>query len=128
MANNPQNATEYQIYLDFINGSEYKKLTEGEEAVFSNFNVESAQDLQQMRDYIYQEVSPSFRNIDFKDFESVSISRLQIGMALQARKDYREKIEKSMPKSRRLGFVATTKKSGYVGQIKSFDASQKVRC
>lgn len=126
MASAPENAAEYQLYIDFVESREYKKLTQGENAVFKNFDSQSAEDLHQMRDYIYQ--SSGMRKPECTDYSSVSISRLQIGLALARREEYRKKLEKEKSEPRHHTPTATTSRSGFVGSIKGYDASRGIRC
>lgn len=129
MSSKPEEAKEYQRYLEFSKSEEYAKLTQGENAAFKDFNPESAEDLRQLRDHIYNDVPPLMRTTQFTNFSSLSISRMQIGMALTARDEYREMLAKEPKPRRRISSpTATTSKSGYVGRIKGFDASRRVRC
>lgn len=129
MPSRPQEAKEYQRYLEFSESEEYAKLTTGENAVFKDFNPESAEDLHQLRDYIYNDVPPLTRTTQFTNMSSLSISRMQIGMALTVRDEYRDKLAKEPKPRRRINSpTATTGRSGYVGRIKGFDASRRVRC
>lgn len=128
MSSKPQEAEEYKRYLEFTESTEYQKLTQGENAVITGFDPQSVEDVQQLRDYIYEDLPSISRSTEFINVSSLSISRMQVGMALIARDRYREKLEKEMPKPRRRALTATTAKSGYVGRIKGFDVSRRVRC
>ena len=128
MSSKPQEAEEYKRYLEFAESKEYQRLTQGEDAVFRDYNPQSADDIRQLRDYIYNELPPTSRTTEFTNVSSLSISRMQVGMALIARDEYRAKLEREMPRPRRRAPAATTSKNGYVGRIKSFDASRRVRC
>lgn len=130
MPSKPEEAKEYARYIEFTESNEYKKLTQGENAVFKDFNPQSAQDLQNLRDYIYSDLPSISRTIEFANMSSLSISRMQIGMALVARDEYQQKLEKEIPKSHKriITPTATTSKNGYVGRIKGYDASRRFRC
>ncbi|MBS4773983.1 MAG: hypothetical protein KHX55_06895 [Proteobacteria bacterium] len=129
MPSKPQEAEEYKRYLEFAESKEYQRLTQGEDAVFRDYNPQSADDIRQLRDYIYNELPPTLRTTEFTNVSSLSITRMQVGMALIARDEYRDKLAKEPKPRRRIGSpAATTGKSGYVGRIKGFDASRRVRC
>lgn len=128
MPSKPQEAEEYKRYLEFAESKEYQRLTQGEDAVFRDYNPQSADDIRQLRDYIYNELPPTLRTTEFTNVSSLSITRMQVGMALIARDEYRDKLERETPRPRRRAPTATTGKSGYVGRIKGFDTSRRVRC
>ncbi len=86
---------EYKAYLDFTKSAEFSRLTEGENAVFPDFNAASVTDLQQLRDYIYEQIQEVRRQIKFSNFHSPRLSQIQIGQALHAREDYQKFVKEN---------------------------------
>ncbi len=93
MNGNPQESKEFEYFEQFTRSTEFNRLTKGENAVFPEFDINSADDLHKMRDYIYEQVPAVQRKLEFKNYCSPRLSQMQIGQALNAREDYRRYVK-----------------------------------
>ena len=82
-------------YIDrcrkFFASQEFKRLTQGEDAVLPNFNTNSAEDLLQLRNYINTMHAGQHILTFDKDFKSQPLLKMQIGQALINRDEYEKR-------------------------------------
>ena len=83
-------------YIDrcrkFFASQEFKRLTQGEDAVLPNFNTNSAEDLLQLRNYINTMHAGQHILTFDKDFKSQPLLKMQIGQALINRDEYEKRM------------------------------------
>lgn len=102
---------EYHTAQKFLQSKEFEYLTKGENAKFSGTDTNSANDLRNIRDYIYDQIAPSSRKLTFNDYRSADITCFQIGQALNARDDYMAQQKQASEKTYRHKTPTVTKNS-----------------
>ena len=129
MISDTKNSPEWKAFEEFIKTKEFTDLTRGENAKVKDFDMNSAEKLQELRDVICGEVPEVRRNKKFQsNLDSVLLSKWQVGGVLIERKEYRKfdkehpiQVEKDNP-------TATTKRRGPGGTVWGYDASRRLRC
>lgn len=123
MISDTKNSPEWKAFEEFIKTKEFTDLTQGENAKVKDFDMNSAEKLQELRDVICGEVPEVRRNKKFQsNLDSVLLSKWQVGGVLIERKEYRQ-FDKEHPIQVEKGnTTATTSVYGHVGH------SRRVYC
>ncbi len=117
MISDTKNSPEWKAFEEFIKTKEFTDLTRGENAKVKDFDMNSAEKLQELRDVICGEVPEVRRNKKFQsNLNSVPLSKWQVGGVLIERKKYRQydkEFIKNNPEKKR-NITAITGSSGNV--------------
>ena len=120
MISDTKNSPEWKAFEEFIKTKEFTDLTQGKNAKVKDFDMNSAEKLQELRDAICGEVPEVRRNKKFQsNLNSVSLSKWQVGGVLIERKEYRQfdkEFIKNNPEKRK-EITITTNSYGRVKRV-----------
>ena len=123
MISDVKKSPEWKAFEEFTKTKKFADLTQGENAKIKDFDINSAEKLQELRDAIYEEVPENRRNKKFQsNLDSVLLSKWQVGGVLIEREKY-QKFDKEHPiPTGERNSTAMTGRRGHVGH------SQRVYC
>lgn len=88
MGNGIEDAAEYKRCQEFMKSGEFKRLTSGDSHVFKNFDKTSADDWNQMCNYLNDRYDAIGYKIEVKEVKSCRLAQLQLGKLLLKRDEY----------------------------------------
>lgn len=118
MISDTKNSPEWKAFEEFTKTKEFTDLTRGENAKIKDFDINSAEKLQELRDVIYQDAPAVYHDDESQsNLESVLLTKWQVGHVLIERKKYRQYDEEHPIQVEKDNPTATTKRPGYVGRV-----------
>ena len=129
MISDTKNSPEWKAFEEFIKTKEFTDLTRGENAKVKDFDMNSAEKLQELRDVIYQDAPAVYHDDESQsNLESVLLTKWQVGHVLIERKKYRQYDKEHPIQVEKGNTTATTKRRGPGGTVRGYDASRRLRC